>query len=193
MTDVVAALTPIARTLKWLGVRYYVGGSLASSVRGLPRASIDVDVVAELGPEHVSPLVGALAGEFYLSEPRVREAVAAKRSFNAIHLATMMKVDVFVSKGRPFERALFDRLTPEFLDVAGTSIPHPVPRAEDVILLKLDYYRAGGEVSDRQWGDVIGVLKVAGAGLDHAYLSRWAADLGVGDLLPRAYRATQPA
>jgi hypothetical protein len=187
MTDVLAALSPIAQAFKWLGVRYYVGGSVASSVRGLPRTSIDVDLAAELRPEHVAPLVGALTRDFYVSEPRVREAVAARRSFNVIHLATMMKVDVFVSRQRPFERELFDRLTPEFLDVAGTSAPHPVPRAEDVILLKLEWFRAGGEVSDRQWGDVLGVIKVAGQGLDRAHLSRWADELGVADLLERAF------
>ena len=184
--DVLAALTPVARAFNWLGVRYYVGGSMASSVRGLPRTSIDVDVAAELLPQHVEPLVGALAGEFYVSEPRVREAVEARRSFNAIHLATMMKVDVFVSKQRPFDRALFDRLTPEFLDAVGTSIPHPVPRAEDVVLLKLDWYRAGGEVSERQWGDVLGVLKVAAGDLDRGYLSHWATQLGLADLVERA-------
>lgn len=186
MSDVLAALSPITRTLKWLRVRYYVGGSLASSVRGLPRTSIDVDLAAELRLEHVAPLVDALRGEFYISEPRVKDAVDARRSFNVIHLATMMKVDVFVSRQRPFDHALFDRLTPEFLDAAGTSVPHPVPRAEDVILLKLDWYRAGGEVSERQWGDVAGVVKVAGGGLDREYLSRWAGELGVGDLLERA-------
>lgn len=191
ISDVAAALAPIARTLKWLGVRYYVGGSLASSVRGLPRTSIDVDLAAELRPEHVTPLVAALAREFYVSEPRAREAVAARRSFNVIHLATMMKVDIFVSRERPFEREMFDRLTPEFLDTEGTSVPHPVPRAEDVILLKLEWFRAGGEVSDRQWGDVIGVIKVSGPTLDRPYLTRWAAELGVGDLLPRAFEAAE--
>jgi hypothetical protein len=189
VSDVLAALSPIARALKWLGVRYYVGGSLASSVRGLPRTSIDVDLAAELRPEHVAPLVGALSGEFYVSEQRVKDAVEVRRAFNVIHLATMMKVDVFVSKQRPFDRALFDRVTPEFLDAAGTSVPHPVPRAEDVILLKLDWYRA--EVSERQWGDVAGVIKVAGGSLDREYLARWAGELGVGDLLDRALAEAQ--
>lgn len=184
--DVLAALTPVARAFKWLGVRYYVGGSMASSVRGLPRTSIDVDVAAELLPQHVEPLVGALAGEFYVSEPRVGEAVEARRWFSAIHLATMMKVDVFVSQQRPFDRSLFDRLTPEFLDAVGTSIPHPVPRAEDVVLLKLDWYRAGGSVSERQWGDVLGVLKVAAGDLDREYMAKWARELGLADLLDRA-------
>jgi hypothetical protein len=184
--DVLAALAPMARAFTFLGVRYYVGGSLASAVRGVPRSGLDVDVAAELMPPHVAPLVAALAREFYVSGDRVREAVESRRSFHAVHLASMMKVDVFVSRQRPFERALFDRLKPEFLDVNGTSVPYPVPRAEDVVLLKLDWFRAGGESSPRQWGDVIGVLKVSEADIDHAYLARWAGDLGLADLVERA-------
>ena len=184
--EVNAALRPVADALERLGVRYYVGGSIASSVRGAPRASIDVDVAAELEPAHVVPFVEALADEYYVSEQRVREAVAARRSFNVIHLASMMKVDVFVSRQRPFDRAAFDRLMREPLDAAGTSAPHPVPRAEDVVLLKLEWFRAGGEVSDRQWGDILGVLKAMGRTLDRGHLSRWAAELGVGDLLEHA-------
>jgi hypothetical protein len=187
--DVLAALAPIARAFTFLGVRYYVGGSLASSVRGVPRSSLDVDVAAELLPPHVSPLVSALAREYYVSADRVREAVEARRSFTAVHLATMMKVDVFVSKQRPFERALFDRLKPEFLDVNGTSVPYPVPRAEDVVLLKLDWFRAGGESSERQWLDVQGVLKVSSGEIDREYLQRWAAELGLADLVARAIAA----
>ena len=164
-----------------------MGGSLASSVRGFPRSSLDVDVAAELLPQHVGPLVAALAQDFYVSAPKVKDAVDAHLPFHLIHLATMMKVDVFVARPRAFERALFGRLTPEFLDVAGTSIPHPVPRAEDVVLLKLEWFRAGGEASDSQWGDVLGVLRVSGAEIDRQYLGRWAAEIGVADLLERAF------
>lgn len=184
--EIVEALDRVANVLDQLGVRYYVGGSIASSVRGAPRASIDVDVAAELGPEHVLPFVAALGEGYYVSEERVRDAVAARRSFNLIHLDTMLKIDVFVSRQRPFDRAAFDRLTSEPLDAAGTSRPHPVPRAEDVILLKLEWFRAGGEVSDRQWGDILGVSKAMGPTLDRGHLTRWAGELGVSDLLERA-------
>jgi hypothetical protein len=184
--EIVGALGPVANALDQLGVRYYVGGSIASSVRGAPRASIDIDVAAELRPEHVRPLVESLSRGYYVSEDRVRDAVAARRSFNLIHLDSMMKIDVFVSRQRPFDRAAFDGLTLEPLDAAGTSRPHPVPRAEDVILLKLEWFRAGGEVSDRQWGDILGVMKAMGRTLDRGHLSRWAGELGVSDLLERA-------
>jgi hypothetical protein len=184
--EIVGALGPVANALDQLGVRYYVGGSIASSVRGAPRASIDIDVAAELRPEHVRPLVESLSRGYYVSEDRVRDAVAARRSFNLIHLDSMMKIDVFVSRQRPFDRAAFDGLTLEPLDAAGTSRPHPVPRAEDVILLKLEWFRAGGEVSDRQWGDILGVMKAMGRTLDRGHLSRWAGELGVSDLLESA-------
>jgi hypothetical protein len=189
--EISAALRPVADAFERLGIRYYVGGSIASSVRGAPRASIDVDVAAELEPAHVTPFVKALAGGYYISEERVRDAVAARRSFNVVHLASMMKVDVFVSRQRPFDRSAFDRLTRESLDAAGTSSPHPIPRAEDVVLLKLEWFRAGGEVSDRQWGDILGVLKAMSRTIDRGYLSRWAAELGVGDLLDRALAAAE--
>jgi hypothetical protein len=191
--DALAAVQPVAEAFERLGVRYYVGGSLASSTRGLPRASIDVDLAAELRPEHVLPLVAALRDQYYVDEGRMREAVDARRSFNAIHLATMMKVDVFVSRGRPFDRSAFERLTPEVLEAVRPSRGFPMPRAEDVILLKLEWFRAGGEVSDRQWGDVVGVIRVVGAALDRNYLARWAPELGVPDLLDRALAAADVA
>ena len=184
-TDVLAAARVVAEALEGLGVRYYVGGSLASSTRGVPRASIDVDIAAELRPDHVVALVAALRDRYYVPEQTIREAVVARRSFNVIHLSTMMKVDVFVSRERSFDRSVFERLTHEVLDPATTR-RYPVPRAEDVVLLKLEWFRAGGEASDRQWGDIVGVIRVAAAGLDRPYLARWAAELRVSDLLERA-------
>ena len=80
--DVLAAAQPVAELFERLGVRYYVGGSIASSTRGVPRASLDVDIAVELRSEHIAPLVAALAGSYYEGEERVRHAVATRRSFN---------------------------------------------------------------------------------------------------------------
>jgi len=68
--DLLSALTPVLDALRGLGVRHYVGGSIASSAHGVPRASIDADVVAELLPVHVAPLVSALRDSYYVAEPR---------------------------------------------------------------------------------------------------------------------------
>ena len=107
--DLIAAVRPVLDALRDLGVRHYVGGSIASSAHGVARASIDADVVAELRPEHADRLCSAIVGAYYVQEARVREGIARKSSFNVIHLETMLKVDVFVSKGRPFDRRAMER------------------------------------------------------------------------------------
>lgn len=183
--ELLAALGPVLRVLGDLGVRHFVGGSIASSAHGVARASVDADVVAELGPAHVAPLVAALRDTYYVPEERIRDAVARRASFNVIHLESMLKVDVFVSRDRPFDRRAFERSRPASIgDPGGATLP--VSSAEDVVLAKLEWYRRGGEVSERQWTDVMGVLQVAGSALDLRYLRGGAVELGVGDLLQRA-------
>lgn len=185
--EFVQALTPVVETLERLGVRHYVAGSVASAAHGVPRASIDADVVAELRLEHAEPLARQLAGEFYVSDERVRDAIARRRSFNVIHLATMFKVDLFVAKRRPFDLECLGRARPEVLPGAARRFFLATP--EDVALAKLEWFRAGGESSERQWTDVVGLLKAQGpANLDRGYLERWAGAIGVADLLERAIR-----
>jgi hypothetical protein len=185
-SDLVAALLPVVELLESLGVRYYVGGSLASSIHGVPRASIDADVVAELEASHVGPFVGGLQAGYYVDEGRVRAAVDTRRSFNVIHLETMFKIDVFASKRRPFEGEAFRRARPEPLEDREAARRFQVASAEDTILAKLEWFRAGNEISERQWTDIVGVLKTAGPLLDQEYLTRWASALGVLDLLEKA-------
>jgi hypothetical protein len=186
VSDVQAALEPIVLAFEDLSVRYYVGGSLASASHGVPRASIDADVIAELGSSHVRPLVDRLAGAYYIDEGRVRTAVDTRRSFNVIHLATMFKIDVFVMKARPFDREAMQRAQPRSL--TGIERPFRVASPEDTVIAKLEWFRAGGEQSERQWSDIVGVLRTAANALDHAYLARWADAVGVRDLLERAQR-----
>jgi hypothetical protein len=180
--DLLVALAPVLEALRGLGVRHYVGGSIASSAHGVPRASIDADVVAELGPAHAAPFTAALQGMCYVSAERVRDAIARRASFSVIHLETMVKVDVFVSRDRPFDRRALDRARPAAVE-SGSELP--VSSAEDTILAKLEWFRRGGEVSQRQWTDVAGILRAGGA-LDEAYLRQGALELGIADLLERA-------
>jgi hypothetical protein len=184
-SDLVAALAPVAEALQALGVRYYIGGSLASSAHGIARASLDVDVVAELELGHVDAFAASLAGAYYTPVDQMRAAVDERRSFNLIHLMTMFKVDVFISKGRPFDRQAADRARPQPISEASNAPLLPVASPEDTVLAKLEWFRLGGETSERQWWDVIGVLKVA-PNADVEYLRRWAQSLGVADLLERA-------
>jgi hypothetical protein len=185
LPEPLAVTFAVIEVLDALRVPYFLGGSFASSAQGAARATLDADLVADLRPEHVQPLVAALRDAFYLDPDTVQHAVLRRSSFNLIHLTTMFKVDVFVNKGRPFERSQFERRQVTRLAVDPDRTAY-LSSPEDTILAKLEWYRLGGGVSDRQWRDVVSVLRVQQGRLDLEYLASWAAQLGVGDLLRRA-------
>ncbi len=181
----------VVEALESLGVPYLITGSLASGLFGPARATMDADILADLRPEDAEPLVTKLSPSFYLDLEAVREAIRRRGSFNAIHLETAFKVDLFVSQDRPFDRMELERR--QRYEV-NTSPPRSACFAspEDVVLSKLEWYLSGGEVSDRQWNDVLGVLKLQGDRLDQDYLRRWAEELGVTELLERARPPRDP-
>lgn len=175
----------VVDVLERLGVPYAIGGSLASTLHGVMRATMDADLVAALQPDHAAPLAQALEAAFYVDEAAIREAIARHLSFNVIHLETMFKVDVFVAGGREFDRLQLMRRKAHVVETSSDRTAYVVS-AEDIILAKLDWYRQGGEVSERQWTDVLGVVRIQGKLLDTVYLRQVAASLGVSDLLARA-------
>jgi hypothetical protein len=182
--DLVDALRPVLHELDRLGVRYYVGGSVASSSHGAGRSTLDADVVAELEEASALSLISALHGTYYVSRQAALEAVQRRACFNLICLANSFKIDIFVSRDRDFDRAALERAETEMLGAANP-LSARVATAEDVVLLKLECYRLGNEASQRQWDDVTQVVKLQGNRLDRQYLHHWAKELGVGDLLER--------
>lgn len=167
-----------------IGVRYAVGGSLASGLAGEPRSTLDADLSVDLRPDQVDAFAARVADAFYVPLERLRRAARERLSVNLIHVDTAMKIDLFVAGGTPIDEDVLRRriaLTPP-----GVDRPIYVHTAEDVLLHKLRWYRKGGETSDRQWRDVIGIVRVQGPRLDRAYLASGADLLGVVDLLDRA-------
>ena len=168
-----------------LGVAYCVGGSWASTLRGRPRQTLDIDLIVELRAEHVAPLCAALSPRYYVSAEAIHEALATHRAFNVIDPDTGMKADCFVRGNEPFDREEFSRRRIRTIDTQ-TGLALPVKSPEDSVLRKLLWFRDGGSVSDQQWHDVLGVLAVNAGELEEDYLDRWAAALSISDLLIRA-------
>lgn len=176
----------VARVFDRLGIRYALGGSMASSIFGVSRHTNDADVTVDPFPGKEADLINALGPDYYVSEPAIGQAHRARSSFNLINTVTGFKVDVFVRSDSAFEQsAMGRRISLDVEGLAGQKIV--VLSAEDVILMKLRWYRLGNEVSEQQWKDVVNVMKTQEPNLDRAYLGQWANDLKVDDLLTRAW------
>lgn len=188
MTSPTNLIVQVAEVLERLVIPYHVGGSVASSAHGMYRASADADFVIDPTAEQMEALARALEPEFYVSRPSVAEALSRRTMFNAIHEATSFKIDFFVKGPGPFDAEELRRSIRQLVGVDGTRAVY-IKSAEDTILRKLDWYRRGGEVSERQWQDVLSILAAMEGQLDEQHLEQWARELGVSDLLARARRA----
>lgn len=157
MTIIDAALE-VAGHFEALGVRYVLGGSLAASVHGEPRATRDVDIAAELLEEHAPSLVTRLGERWYADETAILEAIRRRSSFNLLRRVDIIKVDVFVPPDTGFHPGKWARA--RWMPLAGADAkPVAVTDPESLILQKLDGFRRGGEVSDNPWRDVLGIAR----------------------------------
>jgi len=185
MSEAVQIALLVIDVLEDLAIPYHVGGSFASSLHGIPRQTRDLDLVAELALARVPLLVARLQNDFYLDADNMRRAIQRHSHFNLIHLKSGFKIDIFCRGVEPFDRSEFNRSKLERLtdDPPRDVI---VKSPEDTLLRKLQWYRLGGESSDRQWNDILGILQTQGERLDREYLRYWAGELEIEDLLDRA-------
>jgi len=182
--DLIDALEPVVQIFHDLGIRHFIGGSIASSFHGATRSTMDVDVVCDLTETQVALFVLRFSEDFYVSQTAVANAVRNKSCFNLIHLPTAFKVDVFISRGRAFDNDSMRRATLEKLGTTRT-LEVPIATAEDSIVSKLEWYRLTDETSERQWNDVTRLVRLLGDHLDIIYLRQAADAIGVRDLLDR--------
>lgn len=182
-SDPISVALEVTGVLDALGVTHTIGGSIASSVAGEPRSTIDVDIVAALREEQVAEFAKRLAGDFYLDEGAIRRAVANSASVNLIHHDTSIKIDLFIAGGTALDAQQLARRIR--VEVGGRALyVHP---PEDILLQKLRWFRLSGDTSERQWRDILGIVRVQGDHLDRAYVRRNAGALAVEDLVDKLF------
>jgi hypothetical protein len=186
--DILEALGPVITALDQLSIPYYIGGSIASSIYGIARATVDVDLVADVKRKHITPLKDLLQDKYYIDEDMILEAIQRQSSFNLIHLDTMIKLDIFILKDDSYQNEVLKRKRRDTLDEEEASSEFYFSSPEDIILNKLQWYDMGKRISERQWLDIIGVMKVQGSILDQKYLKKWAKKLNLLELLEKAFK-----
>ena len=180
-------LLRLLAVLDRLEIPYMIGGSSASSVHGVTRTTADIDLVVKIGAHDVTLLVTELRSDFYIDEDQVRAAITHARSFNLIHYQSSYKFDIFPLIDDRYQQTQFGRRRFETSSIfTGEPLEFAISAPEDVILSKLRWFRLGGEVSQQQWNDVLGVIAVQRNKLDLPYLREWAERLGIAILLERA-------
>jgi hypothetical protein len=184
LSEPIAVTLLVIDALEALNVPYLIGGSFAAAVYGVARLTADADVVADVRFEHVDQLASRLSADFYLDVESMRAAIRHRSSFSLIHFKTTFKVDLFLPKQRSYSQMQMERRVQQPLSTETDQLAY-FSSAEDSVLSKLEWYRLGGEVSESQWRDVLGVIKTQGERLDLAYLRQWAAALNVVDLLEK--------
>ena len=185
--DILQAIQPVIIAFDELSILYYIGGSIASSVYGIARATMDIDLVADIKMENISRLKEMLEEKYYIDENMIEDAITHSSSFNLIHLESMIKIDVFIHKQLSYQKESLKRKRKDTLDESKNASEFYFSSPEDIILNKLQWYDKGNRVSERQWLDVIGVIKVQSINLDVDYLKKWGEHLGLSDLIVKAF------
>jgi hypothetical protein len=182
--DAVDVALRVAAAIEGAGGSYFVGGSLASSFQGEPRATNDIDIVLTMPLGKLSSFVQALGGDFEVDVDMLRDALLHGRSANIFYLPAVLKIDLFGIGPSAYDEAEFSRR--RAVKVRGSGELLVLKSPEDTVLRKLLWYRAGGSISERQWRDVVEVLRISGGDMDAGYLDRWADQLDLSELLQKA-------
>lgn len=167
----------VVEALERMGLDYFVTGSLATIYYGEPRFTNDIDVVVRLPAQRISEFCRQFPpATFYVSEEAARQAVRAGSLFNILHPESGLKADIITPTDDAFTHSEFARKVRREAD-PQLSFDAMFASPEDVIIKKMDFYREGG--SEKHLRDIASVLKVRGRQIDHDYIAKWAAAMGL--------------
>lgn len=184
--DALDVAASVGEALERVSASWFLGGSLASSLQGDPRTTLDIDLVTDLAPSAVARFALELGSDFEVDEEALTEALRRRRSWNIYFVPVFMKIDVFALGTGPFDQVEFERRKRQPLS-PGRHLWVKSP--EDSIVRKLLWYEQGGRSASQQWRDIIGIVHVAGGELDAQYIDRWTSELGLSELWGKARTA----
>ena len=180
----IAVLEKLIDVLDKLKIAYVIGGSMASSAYGAVRFTQDADITVEPFEPICDKFIEAVENDFYVSKQTVQQALHSRSSFNIICFETAFKIDIFIRTESEFQKQLFLHSRKLQLESSDKMLVFASP--EDIILLKLDWYKQSDYTSQRQWTDILGVLDMQKEHIDFKYLNNWATKLGLNELLQKA-------
>ncbi|MGV3617313.1 MAG: hypothetical protein ACO1SV_18455 [Fimbriimonas sp.] len=183
---VLEIVSDVVKRFEALGLRYALGGSLASSIWGQMRQTNDADIVLRLPRSFAPALKEAFASPYLISGSEIEAALESTEEFRTVqvlHMDEAFKIDLFLLRDGEFEATELDRAR---IVTVAPGIAIRVYAPENIVIAKLRWYKVGNRVSDRQWNDIVQVLEVQRGQLDEAYLDQWASHFGVRDLLEQA-------
>jgi hypothetical protein len=171
-------LQKIVEVFERIQIPYLITGAVAAMAYGEPRLTNDIDIVAAMEEKHIGDLLKAFpSNEFYVDEETMREAILQQGQFNIIHPASGLKVDMIIKQNTPFDNSRFRRLRRIY---PAESYQANFASPEDVIIKKMEYYKAGG--SEKHLRDIAGILKISGEMVDKDYIAAWSGRLGLTEI-----------
>ncbi len=181
-------LMQVIHVLDVARIDYMITGSLVSSLQGEPRSTHDIDIVVALNSNQAPAILSAFRSpDFYADADAIMSAISDRGSFNVIDMRSGYKIDFWLLKDNAFDQSRFRRRVQDDIDGVMMAVSSP----EDTILMKLNWARQSGG-SEKQYRDALRVYELQYAHLNQGYLTQWAIDLEVTELLQQLRQDAQP-
>ena len=156
---------------------------------GDPRTTRDLDLVIAIELSTIQTLVTALEAAGFYGSPLAIGAVQAGREtmLSVTHSELLLNADLMINGNGEFDRSKLSRRQLVSISLDGNEMFWLIS-PEDLILAKLQW--GSRSQSEKQWRDVLGVMKVQGENLDQSDLSQWATTIGLETRLNEALQAS---